>query len=427
MLSASAQTVVFKGIVLDEIDKEPVKRVQVKLRSSSEKLAITDEDGEFQFEFTYKGEDYLEFEHIGFLDKSLIINKRRMRKAVKDTVYFNVVLEVKTLGPLSIKDPSIPDTIYGSEQHSISDYEFYENGYVMLAYDQRLRKGSKVMLVDKKQKILSEYEIPKRAKELYKDFAGEIYVMCEEGMYAVKIFGNKLRLEEIDEDHFYKYTMPIIDTMNAKVYYTNYNPDYPAFEYYVYNPLDSTHKQLAQVEDKLIMDLYMAEYKYVDGAEKVWAMRKEKETGIDKEIWIGLKYFTNNIYYKALYAPMFVVGGELVVFDHYSDYIKIYDEEDELIDSTQIYYHHLKGRQSWEKQVLKDQTGDQVYTVLSSGGYQILAEINLETGELGNAHKLYHKYTENIQVRNGSIYYIYRPFESAQKKFIYKEKIQGDT
>ena len=65
------------------------------------------------------------------------------------------------------------------------------------------------------------------------------------------------------------------------------------------------------------MDLYRAEYKYVDGQEKLWAVRKEMATGIDKEIWIGAKYFTCSVYYKVPYAPLFVKEDTVLVFDHF--------------------------------------------------------------------------------------------------------------
>lgn len=38
-----------------------------------------------------------------------------------------------------------------------------------------------------------------------------------------------------------------------------------------------------------MMELYRSEFKYVDVRTKLWAMDKEHETGIDKEIWVGDK------------------------------------------------------------------------------------------------------------------------------------------
>lgn len=416
--------IIFSGRITDSFDNEPIRDLFILNQKTGKKLDTTDRKGEFAFTYNFKVGDVLILDHVGFVNRSITITKRMIRNAVKDTVYLNYQMDYKTLAPLRIKDPSIPDTAYGSEEHSISDYEFHEGKYVFLAYDQTLRKGSKVMLVDENQKELSTYYVPERATELLKDYTGTINVICKNSVYEVVIFGNDISLIERDKELFDKYVAPVVDTLGNFFYYSNFNRDYPAFEYYAYNVEDSSHTELLKVEDELIMELYLAEYKYVDGAEKVWAKNKENETGIDKEIWIGLKYFTNNLYYKPLYAPMFLVDNEVVVMDHYANRVMIFDENHVLIDSLPIFYHLLKGKQKWAKQVIQDQENDRIYALMKQDGYKILVEIDLETGRMEEAHKFFYKYTENVQVKGDEIFYIYRPFESAQKKFLYKEKIQ---
>ena len=58
--------------------------------------------------------------------------------------------------------------------------------------------------------------------------------------------------------------------------------------------------------DDFMMELYRAQYKYVSGRDKLWAFRKEQETGIDKEIWIGASVFTKDILFRPIYAALFV-------------------------------------------------------------------------------------------------------------------------
>ena len=41
---------------------------------------------------------------------------------------------------------------------------------------------------------------------------------------------------------------------------------------------------------------------------------------------------------------------------------------------------------------------------------------------LGN-FKMFHRYPENLVIKDGEVFYIYRPFESPQKKFLYSEDI----
>jgi hypothetical protein len=50
--------------------------------------------------------------------------------------------------------------------------------------------------------------------------------------------------------------------------------------------------------------------------------------------------------------------------------------------------------------------------------------LNTSTGEIEKVHPLYYKYPEKLKVKNGYAYYIYRPFESLQNKYLYREKLE---
>ena len=63
------------------------------------------------------------------------------------------------------------------------------------------------------------------------------------------------------------------------------------------------------------------------------------------------------------------------------------------------------------------------YTVYERLGKTYLKHINLGAGETGEPLELRFRYPENINVYNGEVYYLYRPFEFPQKKFLYQEII----
>ena len=50
-------------------------------------------------------------------------------------------------------------------------------------------------------------------------------------------------------------------------------------------------------------------------------------------------------------------------------------------------------------------------------------QIKYRTGLIGKTTKLKFRFIENIKIEKGYVYYIYRPFESSQKRFLYKEKL----
>ena len=53
-------------------------------------------------------------------------------------------------------------------------------------------------------------------------------------------------------------------------------------------------------------------------------------------------------------------------------------------------------------------------------------QIDTGAGQTILGFKLHHKYVGKIQVNNGYVYYLYRPFESLDKKALYREAIGND-
>jgi hypothetical protein len=75
---------------------------------------------------------------------------------------------------------------------------------------------------------------------------------------------------------------------------------------------------------------------------------------------------------------------------------------------------------------LKDHHTQKIYTTFRKSGITYLREINKKSGAVTTGQKLTYKYVEHIRISNGYMYYVYRPFESAQNRFLYKEFIQRD-
>lgn len=354
------------------------------------------------------------------------LTKQDLRKYQNDTLHLEIKLNFITLKPF-VKSAA-PDTVFGSKELSVSDYEFYDNHFVMLTYEKRLDKGSKLLYVDQNQNILSSYTIPDLAKSLYKDFTGKVHVVCQHKVYEVNITDDVIQLYPISTEHFEQQIVPWIDTAETNLYMSNFVWYYPKFDYYAYNLEDSTFNKMYTVIDKPLMDLYLAQYKYVDGQDKVRAMKAELATGIDREIWIAIwTGFPNSIYYHQLYAPMFVKNDTVLIFDHYTHKMYRFNQNNQPIDSIDISYHLDTDKKNWKEQLIKDPIRNAIYSVFLREGKYYLKELNTNTGEIVNTYRLTYKYPECIKVYDGYAYYIYRPFESSQKKFLYKEKLSPLT
>jgi hypothetical protein len=134
--------------------------------------------------------------------------------------------------------------------------------------------------------------------------------------------------------------------------------------------------------------------------------------------------FTKSIYITPLYAPLFIVNDTICIFNHYTGQLYHYDTQQKLLDSVPINYHHPKNWKEWKKKIFADEFENKIYALYSKDGRQYLKEIDFRTGIIKNTYKLQNHSAEKIKIREGWAYYIYRPFESTQQKFLYREKIR---
>ena len=353
-------------------------------------------------------------------------NKRILSREPIDTIKLSVeMMPLKniTLNEVVVKAPGIPDTVFMSKRLSVADFEVQKDGrLVLLTYPKQLKKGSELLLYDGVE-VVNAFSVPGTAEQLVRDYRGNAHVVCSDNVYGVHVDRNTVGISTLDKAYFLKYLAPVLDTNKTKLFFSNFSKDYPAFNYFTFDQLDSTYSKIIHIEDELMMELYRAEYKWVDVRTKLWAKNKELETGVDAEIWVGANYFTQSIYYKELYAPLFCKNDTVFVFDYYKDKLFRFDSEGMPIDSLAIYHHYQPKATGWKKELIQDKQTGEIYAVYDRAGYTYLGLVDTNTGEITEKVKLEFRYIDKISVNDNFVYYVYRPFESTQKKFLYKERL----
>ena len=347
----------------------------------------------------------------------------------KDSIEYSIGMELirsQLIPEVIVAAPGVPIVAYESKQHHVSDFEILNNGnLLLLTYQKRLKKDSELIIWDGKN-ILNRFKVQDVAQELVHDYRGNPHFICETSVYGILISEKKIEISGLEKSYFYKYLAPILDTNDTKMYFSNFNKDYPAFDYFAYDQLDSTYTKILEIEDELMMELYRSEYKWADVRTKLWAENKEIETGIDAEIWVGANYFTQSIYYKELYAPLFHRNDTLFIFDYYKDRLRTFDNNGNTLDSIPIYHHYDKRNSGWKSNLIQDRATGQIYGIFDRAGYKYLGWVDTKNGTISKQVKLEYRYAQNIAVHNNIVYYIYRPFESLQKKYLYKERLPYD-
>jgi len=187
-------------------------------------------------------------------------------------------------------------------------------------------------------------------------------------------------------------------------------------------------KVILDIQDDLMMELYRSEYKWVDVRTKLWAKNLENQTGIDAEIYVGANVFTQSLYYEPVYAPLFLVQDTLYIFDYPKDMLRVFSIDGKLLRSVPIFHHYHSRQTGFKKNLQQDRKTGQIYTLYEQEGHAYVGLVDLRTGMVTQKVKLAFRYVEKIRIYDNEIYYIYRPFESTQKKFLYKQKwpLQSD-
>ncbi len=428
---AYAQEVNLQFSFKDAMTNAEVDSVELSLSTTQEKVILEkwtfnnemieiDLPTDQSLKINVQKEGYFPFDTL----VNLGLHQREIKRGKTIIIPLTLHYDGQLAGEYNISATYKPAIAFSSELISVSDFVVVdENTMVLLAYPKRLNAGSELIWYVN-DSIISRREVPEKAIRLDTDYRNRIYLRCEYNDFQLKN-EELLSLIKVPRKQLDNYVRPILDTLeNEQLFFTTHKSHYPAFDFFKVQMKDTSHALLHHIEDTEMMEFYRAEYKWADVRTKLWAWDMEAETGIDREIWVGANVFTNSIYYEAPYSEFFLVNDEVFVFDFYRDFLYKYNANSgEKVDSSAIDFHKNARKTGWEKSMVQDPVTKKIYTTFDNAGYIDVYEINLKDGTREDKFTLFYRYVENVQVNNSEVYYIYRPYESLQKKYLYKEEL----
>lgn len=74
--------------------------------------------------------------------------------------------------------------------------------------------------------------------------------------------------------------------------------------------------------------------------------------------------------------------------------------------------------------MIKDDTENLIYEVYDKNGHKYIKLISSQTEKDQGKYNLQFHSADKLKIHDGYAYYIYRPFESTQEKFFYRELIK---
>jgi hypothetical protein len=315
-----------------------------------------------------------------------------------------------TLGTFEVNATLQPDTIVSSPVWMIKDYVFWGDSIWLLTWDKRPDR-CKLRLFDQQNQELKAYQLPHNAESFFKDAAGEIYLECQSDVFRVSMEA----LSGIRTNDYYSGIRRVPVMNDSAMVYSTWRIDRPEFAYL---KLDrkGQYDTVLNVQDKRLRDLYYAEFKFLSFKDKTEINRRCRRTGEDKyDLAAAYTGFTRSIWWHPLYSPMMKQNEQFEVFDHYRDSLVTFDDHLLRDNQANIQFHEDK---SYRKQLIQDETTGEIYALYLRLGVSWLKNL---TNHQAEEFRLTHRYVDKIHIKDRQVYYLYRPFESSQNTYLYRE------
>jgi|GEM_PF-1377854 len=354
-----------------------------------------------------------------------------------DENIYEVILKKKRtkLPEASVRSHKLPEIVYKNEQFHASDFVFFEDGVLVLTNEKKQLfkpegSGKKVILRDcrivKLDTNLTERTSSKLLHEginLHKDEYGQCFLQTLKGGFFITEVDEEIKLVGVGEEFDFKTPVPLSLNENGDMkLVNNFDPTFPAFEYYLMK--EDSLRLLCSIEDKVLMHTFRAQYRNLIPREKLNAYRMELKTGIEKEIISGyMTGFHNSILFEPLYAPSFLVCDSIYVFNLIEEKMMVYNLEGALQREVGTNIDQSRQRSKFQNRIIQDDITGELYAQYLDGRAGVLRRIELNSGELGKVQKLTYDYPERVEVYADEVYYLYRPFRTPQKTYLYKENL----
>jgi hypothetical protein len=420
------------GVVLDAATQKPVTSAWVQIQETP-CATYTNNSGEFMLDCKTTTDEYVVVIS-AFNYKTTQIQLNRTTDLSKQPL--NIALEFESVLLPDIQISDAPAIVWKDADLNVGDIAFVDDKTILLVYDREERwkrqeeskttlyNGCSLILLDVQEKEIARKRVPEVAIGFYTNFPKDVFLVGRYHQYYISIEDNQMELLQVSDEDFDGSIKPVVAEKGDLLCVSNYEEDFPEFGYSLLSRTDQQYTPVRTIVHEQQMEMFRSEYKYLAPRDKLEAFRFEVNTGIDKEIVAGyMTGYANSIYYEPINAPLFDNKNELHIFDHVHGKIYAHHWDGSPKDSTDINYHQVKRPERWSEEILHDALTGKYYTITSRNGRTFITQINIQTGKTGEKQPLYYPYIDKIRVRNNQVYYIYRPFESSQSRYLYKELV----
>jgi hypothetical protein len=411
-VSAQQKNYTVSGTIKSKTTNQAIEGVMITSIPGKE-VVVSSQDGKYSIKIS-ENDSVLMFSHLSFETKKVNLSK-------KENQVINLQLNERFVELEGITISTKAQTVFGTQKYWVHDYEFRENYIFLIAYKKDLDE-SELLVLDSDQQLIKSILIPDVPSEFFRDCFGNIHIIgattdlelsLNQQRDSVDILFLKAPVEKFNQT-----LRPFTGKINDYFYLQSYGRQKLSTTYYCINSKEKKSKPFCSVSDEA------REKMYQDEGRRYNKLLEIQDSGMGSPGLEALIYSTpftaEQIYKYPVDVCMEVMRDSVYVFDFYNKKIEAYSYDGNFSRKVPADYGSYK---TWKKILLKDEATNEVYTVFCQGGYYTLKRINMADGTLEGKWEIGFQYPKNIKVNNGYIYFIYRPFETLQTKYLYKIKM----
>ena len=427
--TVSGQERLLHGVITDGTNGRPVQGAHATI-DGQEGGAVSDSAGAFALRAAVVGVLRVHVSHIGYepWSKEVVDAMSGLRGAIAIELKPKVI----ELQAVEVRRP-LPEVVYQRPDLHVGDHRVNEEGLWVLVYDrprmwhreeragERVFIGARLHLLDTAFQERFVIDLPGDGIGLHQDHNGKVIVEGEAMAWVAGVGPMGIVLAPMALKVLREEVLPWTDSVPGMLLGNNRTESFPAFDHFARDPVTKEEHLLCSVRDDHTLELFRSQYKYMSGHDKVVAMDMEKETGIEREVIAGfMTGFQKDRYFHVPYAPLFVVGSTVCVFDHERGRIRRFTAQLAALDDVPVSYHNER---TWRMELLQDPVGGQVYARFAQGPRTWLCMVDTGTGSVGPPLVLDLPWPEDVQVHDGHAYYVYRAFGSMQRRTLYRQRL----
>lgn len=295
------------------------------------------------------------------------------------------------------------------EDHTIHvhDYAFTEYGYLLVIVHDKVRRHSKMVLLDEADEPVAQHfgfgrgEVPGK---FVVDCLDNIHYLTQHLACQVNFDEGALVVQKDSLATFQKVVAPCSGQLDDTYFIHHQLHPYvrqytrlhvrEGLQHAMLTVVDS--QAIRQIADEARTDQKIVSPELLGKRSNTFAV-----AGRDSLDSLYLK----SLMFPPLYAPLRIVNGRAVIFDHANGHIHHFDAMGQHIRQVPISY---QKERHWQPNIFTDFEHSRVFAVFQRNGFATLREVDIHTGALKGSWEIPKQFATRLGVRGDAIFFLFK-------------------